>query len=160
MGLIILAVFEYLFIEGIVTFEGYDAYGVDQATSGLVVLFLSFCGIFQLLVVDPHFRIFSIDGEVHKDWKPLALMALLSVTSILVYNSGVFCTLMSIPAIPIWLQLSMIGLAFVWLLVQHVVLKWNKFTFMEDALERWYLKVLERNFRKESEKIESSKSSE
>ena len=86
-------------------------------------------------------------------------MALLSVTSILVYNSGVFCTLMSIPAIPIWLQLSMIGLAFVWLLVQHVVLKWNKFTFMEDALESWYLRFLEKNRQKENEKFNKSQSS-
>ena len=158
-GLIIMAVFDYLMSEGILTFAGYDEYGIEQAASGLVILFLTFCGILQLLVVDPHFRIFSIDGEVHKDWKPLALMALLSVTSILVYNSGVFCTLMSIPAIPIWLQLSMIGLAFVWLLVQHVVLKWNKFTFMEDALESWYLRFLEKNRQKENEKFNKSQSS-
>ena len=54
----------------------------------------------------------------------------------------------------------MVGFAVVWLILQNVILRVNKFTFMEDALERWYLKVLERNFRKESEKIESSKSSE
>ncbi|MBO5669571.1 MAG: HAD-IC family P-type ATPase, partial [Candidatus Methanomethylophilaceae archaeon] len=158
-GLLIMAVFDYLMLEGIFTFDGYDQYGVEQAASGLVVLFLTFCGIFQLLVVDPHFRIFSIDGEVHKDWKPLALMVLLSVTSLLVYNLDASCTLMSIPAIPFWLQLSMIGLAIVWLFVQHITLKWNKFTFMEDALESWYLKFLNKNLQKENERFKESHSS-
>ena len=160
MGLIILAVFEYLFIEGIVTFEGYDAYGVDQATSGLVVLFLSFCGIFQLLVVDPQFKIFSIDGEVHRDWKPIVLLCFLSVGSIVAYNIDVFCKLMSIPMIPLWLQFLMIGLAVVWLILQQLILRLNKFTLLEDLLERWYLKTLAKNNEKENAKLNRSKSSE
>ena len=159
MGLALLALFEYLFMEAIYTFDGYDVYGIDQAANGLIVLFLSFCGIFQLLVVDPHFKTFSIDGTVHKDWKPIILLSVLSIGAIVVYNIPFTCELMSIPQYPLWLQFSMVLLAVVWLVVQHMVLKWNKFTFMEDALERWYLKNLEKNFQKENEKIGSSESS-
>ena len=160
IGIVLMSVFEYLFMEGILTFNGYDAYGVDQATSGLIILFLSFCGILQLLVVDPYFKVFSIDGVVHKDWKPLALLVLLSVGSVVIYNIDVFCDLMNVPVYPLWLQFLMIGFSAVWLVIQQAVLRWNKFTFFEDFLERWYLRTLENNFKKESEKIKGSGPSE
>ena len=159
MGLALLAIFEYGFSDGRFVFDGYDKFGVDQAANGLVILFLTFCGILQLLVVDPQFKIFSIDGVVHKDWKPIALLCVLSVGSVAIYNLQFTCDLMSIPMYPVWLQFLMIGLAAVWVVIQQLFLRWNKFTFMEDALERWYLRTLERNFQKENEKIKTSESS-
>ena len=67
---------------------------------------------------------------------------------------------MSIPMIPLWLQFLMIGLAVVWLILQQLILRLNKFTLLEDLLERWYLKTLAKNNEKENAKLNRSKSSE
>ena len=76
------------------------------------------------------------------------------------YNIDVFCKLMSIPMIPLWLQFLMIGLAVVWVILQQLILRLNKFTLLEDLLERWYLKTLAKNNEKENAKLNRSKSSE
>lgn len=162
MGTLLTSCIDSALSSGMINFPGYEeavaAFGPDQFTSSLLVLFLTFCGIFQLLVVDPHFKIFSIDGEVHKDWKPIILMCLLGVGAIAVYNMEFFLQLMSIPLLPIGLQIMMVGFAAIWLVIQQVILRWNKFTFMEDAIERWYLKSLEEGYKRELEKDMASSS--
>lgn len=156
IGVGIMIAFDYIFENAIYTFPGYDRYGVEQATSALLVLFLSFCGIFQLLVVDPQFKLLSIDGTVHKDWKPVILCVVLSITSLIVYNIDIFLGLMTIPSIPLWLQFSMVGLAILWVFLQHLILKWNKFTLFEDIIERWYLKALDKYLARENGTTKSS----
>ena len=125
---------------------------IDEAyASGLSVLFLTLCGILQLLVVVPYFRIFSADGSRSDDFKPMVLMVLLLVLAFACYNVDVVVNLMSIPRIPVEQQLLMLALAVVWLGVQRALLKWKALDRIDVIVQKVYRHALERNRRKEAE---------
>lgn len=155
-GLCIIAVLDIAFMEGYLYFPGFDKYGTfEESTSAALVLFLTFCGVFQLLVVSPYFKLFSLDGVVHKDKRILALIVCLSVIALFCYNFGPTLRLMSVPQLPFWLQIQMVALAFLWLFVQRWIMKWRRIQTLDAGIQRRYLKALESNQRREDEKERS-----
>ncbi len=117
--------------------------------SAMMILFLTFSGILQLLVVQPRFKIFSIDGKTYKDIRPILLMVLLLAGAFAGYNVDIVLNMMEIPLIPIVYQVGILGLAFVWLVVQHAILKLRHMDIIDVAVQNWYQKSLEKQRQKE-----------
>ena len=117
-------------------------------------MFLTLCGILQILVVEPYFKIFSVDGRVYKDVKPLLLMFFLLFAVFAAFNLEQLTIepLMDMPLYPIWLQVVMGLCALTWFTLQHFLLKSNKLDFINDVVEKTYIKMLEKNSKKETKK--------
>ena len=140
------ALFDLGYLDFIPGFAGFD----DKAvSSSMLVLFLTLCGILQLLVVVPYFRIFSIDGTKSDDIKPFLLMLFLVFVCIAGYNVPLIAELMKTPMLPLWLQFLMLGLAIVWFVVQHYALKSNRMKRFEKFVLEQYEKSLDRTIAKE-----------
>ncbi len=162
MALAIFAVSGILLDNGIISIAAEGSWDserhIDEAyASALTVLFLTLCGILQLLVVVPYFKIFSVDGSRSTDIKPMILMVLLMLGAFACYNLEFFCDLMTIPMIPLCQQLLMLALAIVWLIAQHYLLKWRALDKLDAIVQKVYRIALAKN--EEKERLADQKSS-
>ena len=112
---------------------------------------LMFCileGISQLFMITPHWKIFSIDGHIHRDIKPTLLIFLLYAFVIGVYmfipaNDWALKWL-PITSFPIQYELLIIGLVVVWFITNLYLLRTGSLSFITDFVDRWYTKKVER----------------
>lgn len=148
MGLILFAVVMFLENSGYMIYEGFAN---DRVASAVLILFLAFTGIFQLLVVRPCFKIFSLDGEVYKDYRPFILMCILIVGAFAVYNIEPFAILMDIPVLDPIVQLITIGLAAAWIFIQHVTIRFFSLGVIDDKVNQVYCESLEKQKEKEKD---------
>lgn len=122
----------------------------QRVASAALVLFLALTGALQLLVVLPYTRLFSLDGKVVQDIKPVILCGLLVFSAFALYNLDFTLDLMEIPQLSYNVQACILAAAVIWLIVQHVVVKTSYLDFINNRVEGHYHKVFEARRLKEN----------
>ncbi len=146
VGLLLFAATEFFVMEGFIEYDGYSA---ERIASAVLIMFLSLSGALQLLVVRPCFKLFSLDGVVYKDYRPLALMCLLILIIFAGSNLEFVTMLMDVPILSPMTQAIVCAFAVGWLALQHIVIRIPKLNVAEKYVDEWYHRSLDRQWEKE-----------
>ena len=111
---------------------------------------LMFCileGISQIIMITPHWKCFSIDGHIHKDIRPMILVAVLYLVVI-----GMYAAVMNVDWALKWLPVAIfppvyvimiIGLVVIWFFTNLFLLRSGTLNFITDIADRWYKKKVD-----------------
>jgi len=112
-----------------------------------MLLFCMLQGVSQLLMVTPYWKIFSIDGHLHKDIRPTILIFLLfGIVAAAYYVVSVNDALFEwFPVITFpWEYMALIfGAVVVWLFTNIIVLRKGWLNFITRLVDRWYQKKVD-----------------
>lgn len=122
----------------------------QRVASAALVMFLALTGALQLLVVLPYGKVFSLDGKVAGDIKPVILCGLLVFLAIALYNLDYTLDLMDIPQLSYNMQACIIAYSLIWLVFQHIFVKTRHLDFINNKVEEHYHKVFEAQRLKEN----------
>ena len=112
-----------------------------------MLLFCVLEGVTQLFMVTPYWKIFSIDGHLHKDIKPTILIFLLYAVVIATYLyvptqewAMKWLPIAAFP--PMYLAIIIISVA-LWFFINLYLLRSGKLNFITDLVDRWYRKKVD-----------------
>ena len=141
------------YIEGVTTIADFPHdKAVDRMAEinarNAMLLFCTLQGITQLFMVTPYWKIFSVDGHLHKDIKPTILIFLLyGIVAAAYYavsvNDYLFEWFPVITFPPEYMAIILIAVP-VWLLTNILFLRKDWLGFITKIVDRWYRKKVDK----------------
>ncbi|WII09310.1 HAD-IC family P-type ATPase [Methanomassiliicoccales archaeon LGM-DZ1] len=133
-----------------------DSSWEHAVSSSAMVYFLIVAGIMQTFLLFPVCRKLSVDGEPTTDRKPQVLAVLmLFLLAALCFVPMICIRVTSLFMFPLEQWLIIIAAAIAWFIVTFLILRGKKLDRITDAFDGWIRVILDRNFRKEAEKLSS-----
>lgn len=112
-----------------------------------LVMFVIIEGIIQVLLIMPHWKFLSTDGNVRKDVRPTILVFIMLGLTAIIYLlsvSGVVTALFPMIAFNLeqWLMIALALL--IWFVLNRYVIRYNKLGFITKKMSKKYYETLEK----------------
>ncbi|MDO5852479.1 MAG: HAD-IC family P-type ATPase [Thermoplasmata archaeon] len=113
-----------------------------------MVLFVTFAGLFQIFIICPRWKIFSVDGRTNKSLVPFVITLLIIglVMAMYLYFPKLAVEFIGFALLPGYCYAAILGFVVVLMVLELLVLRTNLFKHVIERFEEYYMRKLDEEY--------------